>query len=153
MAVAAEDVVLRMKRVFDAPPERVFEAWTDPEQFGAWFGPPGMNTLTCELDVVVGGTWRLHAAGHGVLRAISGKYLEIVPPRRLVFTWAWHERGTLDSPREHESTVTLDFRPVGGRTEMVMTHGLFRDPTGVRNHDRGWTASFGKLDALLRRAT
>ncbi len=153
MAAAADELMLRMTRLFDAPPERLFAAWTDPEQFGEWFGPPGMKTVTCELDVVAGGNWRLHAVGNGVLRAVSGKYLAIEPPRRLVFTWAWHEKGTLDTPREHETTVVLEFRPVGARTEMTLTHGPFRDSTGVRNHDHGWNASFGKLDALLRRAT
>ena len=80
---------------------------------------------------------------------MSGKYLAIDPPRRLSFTWAWHETGDLATPREHETTVTLEFKPVGARTEMTLTQARFRDSNGAANHLWGWTGSFEKLDALL----
>ena len=58
----------------------------------------------------------------------------------------------LDTPREHETTVTLEFKPVGKRTEMTLTHSRFRDTTGTANHRWGWTGSFEKLDAFLSHA-
>ena len=150
-AYPADDrtTTLRIVRLFKASRERLFAAWTDPKLFAAWFGPPGVVLESCELDARVGGAWRLLGTSNGVPRAVSGKYIEVKPPERLVFTWAWHEDGTFAKPREHETEVRLVFKSVGDRTEMTLTHGPFRDRTGVDNHDRGWTGSFGKLDALL----
>ncbi len=104
----------------------------------------------CRFDLRVGGVWELTGEGLGTKRAISGKYLAVDPPRLLSFTWAWHESGSLDTPREHETTITLEFRPVGRRTEMTLTQWRFRDATGTANHRWGWTGSFEKLDAILR---
>lgn len=149
-----DDRTLSMVHTFDAEPARVFAAWTDPAQFAEWFGPHGMKTTHCRLDLRVGGAWELTGEGLGTHRAISGKYLAIDPPRLLSFTWAWHESGSLDTPREHETIVTLELRPVGPagrRTELTLTQTRFRDPTGTANHRWGWTGSFEKLDAFLRR--
>lgn len=140
---------LRMVRLFKAPRERLFAAWTDARQMAAWFGPPGVVVKSCELDARVGGGWRLSGTSNGVPRALSGKYLEVTSPERLVFTWAWHEDGTFDTPREHETEVRLVFKTVGDRTEMTLTHGPFRERVNVDNHNRGWTGSFAKLEALL----
>ena len=111
-----------------------------------------MKNKHCRFDLRVGGTWELTGEGLGTRRAISGKYLAIDPPRLLSFTWAWHESGSLDTPREHETTVTLEFKPVGKRTEVTLTQSRFRDTTGTANHRWGWTGSFEKLDAFLSRA-
>ncbi|MGQ0581867.1 MAG: SRPBCC family protein [Reyranella sp.] len=141
---------LRMVRLFKAPRERLFAAWTDSRQMAAWFGPPDVSVKSCELDVREGGLWRLSGGRQGQpLQAVSGKYLEVTPPERLVFTWAWHEGGDFAGPREHETVLTLIFKSVGDRTEMTLTHGPFRDKTGVDNHNRGWLGSFDKLDAML----
>jgi len=151
--VAADERTLCMVHVFDAPAGRVFEAWTDPAQFMQWFGPHGMTITHCEMDLRPGGRWAVEAEGLGTLRAVSGKYLEIDPPRRLVFTWAWHENGRLATPREHETTVALDFKPLGARCELTLTQSRFRDRTGTDNHRWGWTQSFEKLVDLLGRKT
>ena len=153
MDVAVDDRTLRLSRVFDAPCERVFAAWTDEEQFAEWFGPPGLTTLECRLDLRVGGAWRLLAQGSERRHAVSGHYLDVTPPYRLSFTWAWHLQGDPEKPREHETVVTLDFRALGDRTELVMVQGRFRDPDGSTDHNRGWTGSFTKLDEFLRRKT
>ena len=152
MAGALDSRTLHMSRVFDAPRERVYAAWTDPAQFAQWFGPEGVTTLECALDVRIGGAWRLVGQSARGRHAISGKYLEATPPERLRFTWAWHTGGDLTAPREHETIVTLEFRVVGRKTEMILVHGPFVDDTGVQNHNRGWTGSFAKLDQLLASA-
>jgi uncharacterized protein YndB with AHSA1/START domain len=151
-SAAPDDRTLVMSHTFDAAPARVFAAWTDPKQFAEWFGPHGMKNTHCRFDLSVGGGWELTGEGLGTRRAISGKYLAIDPPRLLSFTWAWHESGSLDTPREHETTVTLEFKPVGKRTEVTLTQSRFRDATGTANHHWGWTGSFEKLDAFLSRA-
>jgi uncharacterized protein YndB with AHSA1/START domain len=153
MDAVADDRMLRMTRVFDAPRERVFAAWTDPEQFAEWFGPEGVTTIDCALDVRAGGTWRLLGRGAERRHAVSGKYLDVAPPERLRFTWAWHTNGDPAAPREHETIVTIEFKTVGRKTEMTLVHGPFLDGTGVANHNRGWTGSLGKLDRLLARST
>ena len=148
----AKHATFTIERVYPAAPARVFAAWTDPEQFAEWFGPHGMKNTHCRFDLRVGGAWELTGEGLGTRRAISGKYLAIDPPRLLSFTWAWHESGSLDTPREHETTVTLQFKLVGKRTEMTLTQSRFRDTTGTANHHWGWTGSLEKLDAFLARA-
>ena len=153
MAAAADELMLRLVRVFDAPRERVFAAWTDPEQFGAWFGPPGVTTAYCNLDLRPGGAWRLLGRNDERSFALSGKYLEVSPPERLRFTWAWHQDGDHARPREHESIVTIEFRALGDKTEMTLVHGPFADTVGVTNHNRGWTGTLSKLEAFLRRAS
>jgi len=161
VAESASGLILRMTRTFDAEPERVFAAWTDPEAFGSWFGPAGMKTVQCEVDPKVGGVWRLMGEGKNlpgrdtadlVRPTVSGKYLEIEPPNRLVFTFAWHEKDDFASPRGQESVVTLQFKPVGERTEMLFTQAVFKDQPTLAAHNRGWTESFDKLGELLRRA-
>jgi uncharacterized protein YndB with AHSA1/START domain len=73
-------------------------------------------------------------------------------PERLAFTFAWHDKGDHAEPRDPETTVTLDFKPIaGGKTEMTMVQTRFPDPTATANHNRGWDMSFDKLDVLLAR--
>jgi uncharacterized protein YndB with AHSA1/START domain len=150
-----------MTRTFDATPDRVFAAWTDPDQFGQWFGPVGMKTVRCDIDAKVGGAWRLMGEGEnlpggahpGRIRpTVSGKYLEIEPPSRLVFTWAWHEKDDFGSPRGQESVVTIQFTAAGERTEMIFTQAVFKEEQARAAHNRGWTESFDKLGNFLRRA-
>lgn len=161
MAESASGLILRMTRTFDAEPDRVFAAWTDPDHFGQWFGPTNMRTLECSIDARVGGAWRLMGEGRNIPGAatlervrptVSGKYLEVEPPGRLVFTWAWHEKDDFASPRGQESVVTVLFKPVGERTEMVFTQAVFKDEQSMAAHNRGWSESLAKLDDYLRRA-
>jgi uncharacterized protein YndB with AHSA1/START domain len=160
VAESASGLILRMTRTFDATPDRVFAAWTDPQQFGAWFGPAGVTTVMCDVDAKVGGAWRLMGEGknipgrteHFVRPTVSGKYLEIEPPRRLVFTFAWHEKDDFASPRGRETIVTIQFKPVDQRTEMVFTQAVFDDQQALAAHNRGWTESFDKLGSVLGRA-
>ena len=160
MAEPASGLILRMTRTFDATPDRVFAAWTDPQAFGSWFGPVGMKTVLCEVDPRVGGVWRLMGEGKNVpgrqtadfvRPTVSGKYLEIEPPTRLVFTFAWHEKDDFASPRGQETIVTLQFKPAGQGTEMAFTQAVFKDQLALAAHNRGWTESFDKLGDLLRR--
>ena len=133
MAAAVDDLTLRLTRRFDASPERLFDAWTDQAQFAEWFGPKDVTTVYCELDPRTGGAWRLLGRNSERTFAVSGRYLEV-------------------KPRDPETTVTLDFKPLaGGKTEMTMVQTRFPDPTATANHNRGWGMSFDKLDALLAR--
>ena len=152
MAASDSDLILRMTRTFDATPERVFAAWTDASQFGQWFGPVGVKTVKCDIDAKVGGAWGLVGEHNNARMAVSGKYLEIEPPGRLVYTFAWHEKGDFALPRGHESVVTILFKAAGQRTEMIFTQAVLQDRQSVDAHNRGWTDSFDKLGNILRRA-
>jgi uncharacterized protein YndB with AHSA1/START domain len=151
MDAVVDDRTLRLVRLFDAPAERLFDAWTDQDQFAAWFGPPGVTTVYCELDVKVGGAWRLLGRNTERDFAVSGKYLEVIRPERLAFTFGWHDKGDHAQPRDPETVVSLDFKPVGGKTRMTMVQSRFPDQASTANHNRGWDGSFDKLDALLAR--
>src|SRR5688572_21766991 len=82
------DRVLRMTRRFEASPERVFDAWLNPETARKWlFVTPADQTYTAEIDARVGGKWTITARRGGINYTASGEYLEIDRPRRLVFTF------------------------------------------------------------------
>jgi uncharacterized protein YndB with AHSA1/START domain len=111
-----------------------------------------VTTVYCDLDPRTGGAWRLLGRNTERSFAVSGRYLEVKRPERLAFTFAWHDKGDHAEPREHETTVTLDFKSVaGGKTEMTMVQTRFPDAIAAANHNRGWDSSFDKLDTLLGR--
>jgi uncharacterized protein YndB with AHSA1/START domain len=141
---------LRLVRVFDAPRERVFDAWTDPDQFVQWMCPPGFGLDRCELDARTGGAWRVHGyKSDGSYFAKSGVYREVKWPERLVFTWARHGDDTFASKRGHETTIDVTFRAIGDRTELTLVQGPFIDLPDFNGHNEGWKGSFDKLVAFL----
>jgi len=140
---------LRLVRVFDAARERVFAAWTRPEQFVQWMCPPDFGLDVCELDVRPGGAWRAQGYTPTGRFAKSGVYLEVRPPELLVFTWAHHATEDWATPRGHETTVRVEFRALGGKTELTLTQGPFIDTPSFGGHHTGWLGSFDKLSAFL----
>ena len=144
---------VRLVRVFDAPRERVFDAWTVPEQFVAWMCPPGFGLDRCELDVRTGGAWRAHGyKPDGTHFAKGGVYLEVKRPERLVFSWAHHADDSYSSPRGHETTVEVTFRAIGNKTELTLVQGTFVDVPNFNGHNEGWKGSFDKLSVYLVRS-
>jgi uncharacterized protein YndB with AHSA1/START domain len=130
-ASTASDTVDRevvITRVFDAPRERVFAAWTDPEHVGEWWGPTGFTTTTHEIDVRPGGVWRYIMHGpDGVDWPNWIRYSEVVAPERLVYAHG----GEREEPEFH---VTITFDEEGGGTRLTM-RSLF--PTEVRAIEGG----------------
>jgi uncharacterized protein YndB with AHSA1/START domain len=143
---------LRLVRVFNAPRERVFDAWVHEEQFIQWMCPPTVHVDEVKLDVRPGGAWYLHGRKpNGNAFATSGKYVEVKRPERLSFTWAHHASDDYATPRGHETTVQLEFRSLGDRTEITLVHGPFVDSASCNAHIEGWTGSLDKLEGHLRR--
>lgn len=129
-------------RTFDAPARLVFEAWSNPELFRQWWVPRsmGMTLHECEMDVRTGGTYRLNF-GEGM--DFFGRYLEVVPASRLVWT---NDEG------DDSSVTTVTFEEQDGRTLLVMTE---RFPTPEALEGSGGAAdatheTFAQLDELLR---
>ena len=97
--------MLRLTRTIAGSPDAVFRAWTDPEQLARWFGPGAFTVVRAELDLRAGGAYRIvFDAGDGEPVTLTGEYVEIDPPRRLVFTWSW----ALVWPDQPESLVTVE---------------------------------------------
>jgi uncharacterized protein YndB with AHSA1/START domain len=131
-------------RTFNAPARIVFEAWTKPELFKRWWVPKsmGMSLLSCEMDVRVGGKYRLEFAPDAM--AFFGTYLEVTPHSRLVWT---NEEGGEGGP-----VTTVTFEEKGGKTLLVM-HELYPskealDAAGTGAAD-AMGETFAQLDELL----
>ena len=135
--------VVEVRRTIRAPRQRVFDAWTKPEELKRWHAPGPMSVALAEMDLRVGGAYRIHmVAPTGEEHRVVGTYREVDPPRRLAYTWQW-ETGSDATV----STVTIDFVEHGGDTEVVLKHdGLSRDEARA-SHLQGWTAIVDKLDA------
>jgi uncharacterized protein YndB with AHSA1/START domain len=137
---------LTLKRRLHAPPQKVYEAWTDPAKLVRWFGPaqtvPG--SVQAELDVRVGGRFRASfKAADGEYHEVGGAYREVAPGERLQFTWAWH------TTPERESLVTVTLKPDGEGTLLTLHHEQFFDEAARDGHERGWSGTLDKLEAYF----
>ena len=136
---------LTINRRLDAPPERVYAAWTQPENLIRWFGPTAVRpgSIRAEIDLRVGGHYRIgfdHESGEH--HEVSGIYRDVVPNARLIFSWAWH------STPERESLVTVTLKPDGAGTLLTLHHEQLFDEAARERHERGWTEL---LDTLERK--
>jgi uncharacterized protein YndB with AHSA1/START domain len=105
-----------VSRVFDAPPELVFEAWTDPEEVVKWFGPDGFTTTIHEMDVRPGGIWRFTMHGpDGTDYPNRVEFIEVVKPERLVYN---HGPDAGSEGLSFRSTVT--FEEEGAATRLTL---------------------------------
>ena len=134
---------LAIRRVFQASPAEVYEAFSQAEALAQWFSPHGGHVIA-ETDLQVGGKWALEMQGpNGEPAKVSGQYLEIIENKRLAFTWAW--AGTPD----RVSKVCVDFADQGGTTLLTLTHTQFYDEDARANHEKGWCACLDNLDPFL----
>jgi len=137
-------------RIMDAPPELVFKAYTDPELIPRWWGPRRYATTVDKMDVRPGGVWRfVHRAADGGEYAFNGVYREIVPPKRLVYTFNY------EGAPGHEAVETVTFEEAeGGKTRMT-DHLLFEtreERDGMLNSgmEEGAAETIDRLAELLR---
>jgi uncharacterized protein YndB with AHSA1/START domain len=142
---------LVITRVFDAPPEDVFEAWTDPAQMQRWWGPKNFTNPVCELDVRPGGTWRIiMRAPDGMEYECSGVYSEVVKPERLVFSNNALDR---DGKRLLEGVTSVTFAPQGGKTKLTLETrvvGLVSYAAQmIAGMETGWNQSLDRLAELV----
>lgn len=141
MAQVTEDTSLEVRRLIRAPRARVFEAWTRPEDVKRWSAPGPLTTTVAEVDLRVGGKFRIHIAGPGGedYRAV-GEYREVTPPARLVYTWSWEAGESVK-----DSLVTVEFHDRNGDTEVVLRHSGLPDAATRESHVEGWTSCLEKL--------
>lgn len=154
--IKENNIKLQLTRVFDAPRELVFKAWTDVNQFKQWFGPAvcdGSTLQSAKLDVRTGGKYRIQVRKHdGEFFTTVGVYREVKPPERLVFTWQFEkdgrgeEFGEVEPP---EMLVTIEFKARGQQTELVLTHEKFASVESRDGHEQGWTRCLNELGKFV----
>ena len=134
--------VLKMRRVFDAPREHVFRAWTEPELMQQWYCPNPSWRIEAQTLPVVAGDWRVAMIPpDGDANLVGGTYREFVPPSRIVFTWQW----SAEEPT-NIMLVTVELNALADdKTELLLTHEQFADATQMEMHEMGWNGCFGRL--------
>ena len=137
-----DDKTLVIDRVFNAPPDRVFAAWTDTAQLAEWYGPEGMKAEILANDLTVGGQYSLVMKSAEGEYHLSGEYEEIDPPRKLVFTWKW-------KTSDETTRVTIELRPEGDGTHLRLTHTGFAEAEQTSSHNQGWSSSLNDLERYL----
>ena len=141
-------VGLRLQRIFDAPREDVFDAWTDPEVLRRWWAAdPDWDTPVAEVDLREGGRYRLSMRNpeSDAVHTVGGVYREIRRPDRLVYTWAWEG----ESPEPNETVVTVSFQDRDGATEVVLVHEGFSTNESSAAHEHGWNAVLDNLGSRV----
>jgi uncharacterized protein YndB with AHSA1/START domain len=140
---AAVKPSLTIKRRFDAPPEKVYAAWAQPEKLAHWMGPVGTKKVEAECDLRIGGRYHIKMVMADDEHDVSGVYREIVPNEKLCFTWAWK------TTPERESLVSVTFKNDGAGTIMTLLHEQFFDDDARDRHRSGWTGTMDKLEKYL----
>jgi uncharacterized protein YndB with AHSA1/START domain len=159
-ATAAAERELVIGRIFDAPRELVWKAWTEPERVRRWWGPKGFTAPVCKIDLRVGGVY------HCCMRSPEGKdywstgvYREIVPFERIVSTDSFaDEKGNvvpatyygLSTDFPPEMILTVTFEEHEGKTKLTLRHLGIPPGPDHDNTQAGWSQSFDKLDEILR---
>lgn len=143
------DREIASERIFDAPRERVFAAYTDPELIARWWGPRGTSTSVEQLDVRPGGVWRfvIRNDSDGKQSAFKGVYREVAPPERIVQSFEW------EGMPGHVVIETASFEALGERTR-VRGVSLFhtteeRDGMLASGMEKGLSDSHDRLAELL----
>lgn len=167
--VTVGDRSLTLSRWFDAPRDRVWRAWTDPEQLAKWWGPHGYTNPTAIAEARPGGKLRIvMRSPEGIDYPVTGEFVEVDPPSRLVFTDVADEapaewRETLDSYRTAtpagsplRMVVTVSFEERDGGTELTIATAFAsdddRDAVLRMGTVSGWSESLEKLETFLQAA-
>jgi uncharacterized protein YndB with AHSA1/START domain len=147
MTATGQDILIT--RIFDAPREDVFAAWTDPDQVSQWFGPEHFDTPRekVRIDLRVGGRYELTMVQRGTdnEHAIGYDILELVEPELLVL-----RSDPIPEIGMHEPTITrVEFHDHGPKTRMTLSDGPY--PAGREHAEAGWNSAFDKMAAVLAR--
>jgi uncharacterized protein YndB with AHSA1/START domain len=131
-------------RKIKAPPAKVYAALTEPELMMRWWGPDAGPTLSAKADVRPGGRFSVvFRLLNGDEHNPTGVYQEVIPEKKLVFTWEWP--GT----PERESRVTFLLEPLEGGTELTLIHEQLPDEEARNGHEDGWKGFLNKLQLFL----
>ena len=138
------DTMVEIIRIFDAPPQRVFDAWMKREEWQSWIGPEGIRCEVPTQDSKVGGRYRINMKlTNGQELPVGGSYQVIEPYKRIVFTWGW------DGDPARQSTITLTFRDLGGKTELTLRQVGLPTVESRDDHTKGWNSALNKMERYL----
>lgn len=138
---------LELVRYFKASPERVYAAWTDPKQLPQWFGPENVKTRGLVADVRVGGEYRweiVHTDGEEM--SVYGEYRELVPGRKIAFTWRWDDDEVWAGQL---SIVTVELTGRDGGTELHLRHEQLPSDESRERHTQGWESVLDQLEKFV----
>lgn len=140
---AADKTSLEIKRFINAPRDRVYAAWTDPAQLKQWFGPENVQTNEFVADARVGGKYRWDLVNQeGEEMSAFGEYRELVPGKKIVFTWKWDDD---ENWEEHNSVVTVELSDRDGGTDVRLVHEKLPSEESRDSHTEGWNSVLDKL--------
>jgi uncharacterized protein YndB with AHSA1/START domain len=141
---ASAGVVLVARKTIRGTAERLFDAWTQPGQLMKWWGPRSMVCSAAEVDLRVGGRYRIaNQTPDGNVIWISGEFEAIERPHRLVYTW---RVGAETGPSER---VSVAFNPHGDSTEVIVTHERIANAAVRDRHEQGWVDCLEGLSRYL----
>lgn len=136
------EIKLVINKSIEAPVDKVYAAWTNPEIIKQWFAPGDRMTVPkAEADPQVGGTYliHMHDPDSGSDHIVSGEYEEVVPNEKLVFNWKWKDG-------VDRTQVTIELRPADdGRTLLTLTHRGFSQQQFADKHNQGWSGCLKNL--------
>ncbi len=139
---------LLVRRVVKGNAERVFGAWTRADQIMKWWGPAHISCPQCEVDLRVGGRYRIaNLLPDGSTIWIIGQFLRIEQPHLLAYSWQSGADPQFDP--DAASKVTVRFLPKGPNTEIVVEHTSIPDEQTRTNHNSGWLGCLDELDAFI----
>ena len=143
----AEKTSLEIVRFINVPTERVYDAWTDPAQLRQWFGPENVRTRNITADVRVGGKYRWDLTSpEGEEMSAFGEYKELVPGKKIVFTWQWDDD---EDWKDRSSVVTVELFERRSGTELRLKHEQLPTEESRDRHDEGWNSLLNRLEQFL----
>ena len=146
-ANTADKTSLEIKRFINAPRDRVYAAWTDPAQLKEWFGPENIRTRNFTADARVGGKYRWDLINEeGEDMTISGEYRELVPGKKIVFTWKWDDDETW---KNTSSVVMVELSDRDGGTELRLIHEKLPSEESRDRHNEGWNSVVDRLEKFF----
>lgn len=144
----APSETLEVRRTFNAPRQRVYDAWTKTEEMKKWWGIGVMEAVVAESDTRVGGKYRIHLRHpNGTEHRVFGVYRVVDPPKKVVYTWTAETM-----PDVVDTIVTVEFHDRGNATEIVLRHDGLDTPALRKGHEDGWIGCFNKLQTVVAAA-
>jgi len=146
----ADQLALSLERVVPGPPASVFDLHAEPASWSQWFGPKGFSVRAIEVDLRVGGAYRLTMQPpEGDAFVIAGEFREIVPGTRLAYTFRYEQ----PDPDDRETVVVFALRDVDGATAVTVEQGPFLTEARRSLHVQGWSDSLDRLEVLVERSS
>ena len=144
----AEKTSLEITRFINAPATRIYAAWTDPAKLKEWWGPKSVRTRGLVVDARAGGKYRWDLLNQeGEEMSVFGEYRELVPGKKIVFTWQWDDD---EAWEKRSSVVTVELSDRDGGTELRLKHEQLPSEESRDRHSEGWNGLLDRLEQFLR---